>query len=74
MMVTPTIPLQETTSYTPQNSIGTPSHQRMKNPSIQKNLTAGQILIGGKSSVSGKISTGGKPSFSVQIPIGGNPH
>jgi hypothetical protein len=33
LTVTPTIPLQETTSYTPQNLVGTPSHQRIQNPS-----------------------------------------
>jgi hypothetical protein len=29
LAVTPTIPIQTTTSYTPQKPIGTPLHQRM---------------------------------------------
>jgi hypothetical protein len=72
-MVTPTIPLQATTSYMPQNPVGTPSHQRMKNPVIQQNPTVGQVPIGGQSSVSGQIPTEGKPSFSGKIPTGGKP-
>jgi hypothetical protein len=71
MTVTPTIPLQATTSYTPQNPVGTPSHQRMKNPVIQQNPTVGQVPTGGKSSVSGQIPPGGQPSKSR---LGGNPH
>jgi hypothetical protein len=68
MMVTPMMPLQATTSFTPQNHVGTPSHHRMQNPVIPQIPTGG-----GKSSISGKIPTGGKPSFSGQIPTGGKP-
>jgi hypothetical protein len=71
LTVTPTIPLQATTSYTPQNPIGTPSHQRMKKPSTQLNPTVGQIPTGGQPRFSGQIPTRGKPSFNTPVPTGG---
>jgi hypothetical protein len=36
LTITPTIPLQPTTPYIPQNPIGTPVHHRMQNPATHK--------------------------------------
>jgi hypothetical protein len=71
LMVTPTILLQAIDSYTPQNLVGTPSHQRMKNPSTKKNPTARKIPIGGQPQFNGQIPTRGKPLFGTQILTGG---
>jgi hypothetical protein len=69
MTVIPTMPLQATTSFTPQNLVGTYSHHRMKNLVIPQNPTGEQVPIGGQSSVSGKIPTKGKTSFGGQVPV-----
>jgi hypothetical protein len=61
------------TSYTPQNPVGTPSHQRMQNPATQQNPNVGQIPIGGQPPLSGQIPTRGQSSFNTQISTGGKP-
>jgi hypothetical protein len=48
LTVTPTIPLQDTTLYTPHKLVGIPSHQRMQNLGTQLNPNVGQIPTGGQ--------------------------
>jgi hypothetical protein len=71
LMVMFTIPLQKMDPYTPQNLVGTPSHQEMKKHTTQQNPTVGQVPTGGEPLFSGKIPTRGEPSFNTQILTGG---
>jgi hypothetical protein len=79
LTVTPTIPLQPTAPYIPQNPIGTVVHHRMQNPTTHVKSSVGQTLTGGKPLSSGPIppegklplhiSTRGKPPFIGQTPV-----
>jgi hypothetical protein len=73
LTVTPTIPLQPTTPYIPQNPIGTPVHHGMQNPATHIHSTMGQIPTGGKPPSSGHIPPRGKPSLHIPVPTGGKP-
>jgi hypothetical protein len=80
LTVTPPIPLQATTLYTPQNPVGTSSHQRMKNPATQLNPT-GQIpnpplvekSLRGETILQHTNLTGGKPPLTGHIPVATQP-
>jgi hypothetical protein len=73
MMVTPTVPLQDATSYTPQNHVGTPSNQRMKIPTTQQNQNGGHIPTGGNLCIVEKSLPRGNLLSTHQFRLGGNP-